>query len=365
MLRASLLLLVGLDASSAAHLSAASRAELRPDVWAPKVLSAKTLSSKTKTTVLPAVTQPAATVLAAPASAVQALRTGQAQHEAQVLDRAAYLSGNLLLVLKFLCIVSNVLFQLSPFARVLRFKAEGSTGDADPAPIVSIAFASCQFLFYGAFAFVVTGKAGFLVLVYSNIIGVVVGFFYSVSYWSYCSDPIQRQLFRNYLRGACTVALMEAICVSMLPKPQALLLIGFVSSSWSLVSTAALIVPLPEVIRTRCSKLLSVPMLVANEVSGILWTLCGLALGDMYIAVPNIVCTLINTVGMILALSLPRVLEDEACKETVQEDMAPKAKPEAPVMRATTVSAAGSDGETGGTTGETGGTPNDIEVAQE
>merc|ERR1719321_994280 len=93
---------------------------------------------------------------------------------------------SLFLVLKMACMMSNLFFQVSPYGLVKRWRDEGNTGQADAAPLVSIFFGCCQWCFYGCFAWYVTGKTGFLVIVYANAIGMFLGAFYVSSFQQFC-----------------------------------------------------------------------------------------------------------------------------------------------------------------------------------
>merc|ERR1719484_505587 len=92
------------------------------------------------------------------------------------------------LVIKVLCMAGNVLVQVSPYPQVNRWESRGCTGEADAAPYVSIAFGGCQWCFYGMFAWIVTSRSGFLILVHSNCLGAVLGTYYVVAFLRNCRN---------------------------------------------------------------------------------------------------------------------------------------------------------------------------------
>lgn len=208
-------------------------------------------------------------------------------------------------VLKSLCIATNIIYQVSPLPIARQFAIKGDTGDTDPAPFLSVAFCCCQFSFYGLFACVATGKTGFLVLVYSNMLGILMGTYYVYSFLSNCVNPKSLRLTSLYLKAIAVVVGCQLAAMLALPVGRALLFVGLVSSGCGLVSSTSLVTTVPEVIRTRSSKSLPVPLLLCGEVSCLLWVACGFTLWDMYIIVPNILCTLITSFALALVWYFP------------------------------------------------------------
>merc|ERR1740121_198493 len=75
------------------------------------------------------------------------------------------------ILFKMSCLASNVLVHVSPFAQVQEWETNGSTGDADPAPYVSIALGGWQWCIYGFAACIINGNDSFLLLVSANCLG--------------------------------------------------------------------------------------------------------------------------------------------------------------------------------------------------
>lgn len=240
-------------------------------------------------------------------------------------------------LLKCGCIGSNFLFQVSPLPIVKRFRHAGSTGDSDSAPFISQMFCCSQFSFYGLIAYIVTRKTGFLVLVYSNLVGICMGFYYVAVFLRHCKNPDIIRLTSKYLTAVGIAVSFQVACLLLLPTERALLFIGLVSSTCSLISAFSLVTAVPEVIRTRCSRGLHKPLLMAAEVNGLLWVTTGLTLWDFYIFVPNVVCVALNTFALGMAWYFPEH-EPAECNRKGSD-----------IASHTSYGAAGTQGETGGT----------------
>merc|ERR1740117_2163794 len=118
--------------------------------------------------------------------------------------------------------MSNILFQASPLPAAKLFMEQGDTGDTDSAPFISIAYGSSQWCFYGLFAFIVTGKRGFLVLVYSNIVGACLGIFYVFTFQRNCKNEEVMYMSNMYFRVLGTLVGVQLICMAVLPAVRAL-----------------------------------------------------------------------------------------------------------------------------------------------
>mmetsp|Transcript_80390 Transcript_80390/g.172066 ORF Transcript_80390/g.172066 Transcript_80390/m.172066 type:complete len:428 (-) Transcript_80390:21-1304(-) len=209
-------------------------------------------------------------------------------------------------VIKGLCMLSNILFQVSPIPQVRQFSKLGDTGEADAAPFISILYGGCQWCFYGLFAFMVTKKSGFLVLVYSNVLGAFLGIYYIWGFQRNCrSDRALRKLFMYY-QAACTLVVVQVIAIGTLPPQQALFFCGLVSSVWSVVGACSLLATLPMVLETKCSASINLPLLTVGVGSGILWLTCGFILWDAWIMVPNVICLVFQLLAIAVVFHFPR-----------------------------------------------------------
>lgn len=208
-------------------------------------------------------------------------------------------------VIKALCMVSNVAFQMSPMPLVKTWKESEDTGEADAAPFVSVAYTGSQWCFYGIFAYIVTAKSGFLVLVYSNIFGATFGCYYVYTFACICQSQMAQKQLTLYLRIAGTLAATQAAAMCVVPWDRALFFSGIVSSACSIASSVSLLVTVPLVLRTRNSKSMPLPLLLASMVSAFLWITCGTMLWDPWITLPNIISVCIITYALSLVYRFP------------------------------------------------------------
>eukprot|EP00927_Polykrikos_kofoidii_P031671 TRINITY_DN27194_c0_g1_i1.p1 TRINITY_DN27194_c0_g1~~TRINITY_DN27194_c0_g1_i1.p1 ORF type:complete len:411 (-),score=52.56 TRINITY_DN27194_c0_g1_i1:87-1319(-) len=209
------------------------------------------------------------------------------------------------LIIKFLCISSNVLCQISPWPIIERCRKKSDTGDMDSAPFIGIFFCSCQSSFYGLSAFFVTGRSGFLILTYSNILGVTLGLYYVVTFLRNCSSRKVLEMTSIYLRCVAAGVTTELSCLLTMPAWRALFFIGLTSSTCCLIGVVSVVTDVPEVLRTGCSKKLLVPVLISNLINAVLWSFCGISLWDPYIAFPNIACVFICCFALSLRVYYP------------------------------------------------------------
>lgn len=197
-------------------------------------------------------------------------------------------------VIKGLCMASNVFFQASPFPKVHKFHQEEDTGEADPAPYVAVAFGGAQWVFYGLFAWATTGTKGFLVVVYANVLGAILGLIYVIVYHRNCRNVAAASSLNLYFRIVAALVLFQAVVIVFLPRERALYISGLVSCMCSVAASASTLATLPTVLRTKSAESIPMEMAVVCMVSGLLWVTCGLMIGDVWLVIPNLVGFLCN-----------------------------------------------------------------------
>lgn len=236
---------------------------------------------------------------------VAARTTGQQTQ--QMSPRARLVATfSIAFVVKALCILSNVLFQVSPLPQVQEFEQKGNTGMTDAAPLMSILYCGWQWCFYGSFAFYITQKSGFLMLVYSNASGALLGLYYVFKFNRYCMDPQSIGQLHLYLRAAVAMASIQIIALNVLSNSSALFFCGLLSSISSVIGAMSLCATLPRVIRTQCSASINVELLTVSFASSVLWVICGVMLSDFWIATPNFMGLTIQTICFFFVMFFPR-----------------------------------------------------------
>lgn len=209
-------------------------------------------------------------------------------------------------LIKAACMLSNVIFQVSPYPLMMKIRTERDTGSTDAAPLVTIMMGGFQWSFYGTFAWLVTARAGFLVIVYSNLFGVVVGAFYVATFQRHCSSSTSRDNLSMYFRIIAALVLMQICAILTQPIEHALLFSGLVSSGCSMASALSPLTVVPTVLETRSSAAMQLPMIWAALVSGTLWAVCGFIIWDLWLAVPNAVSLAVSMFLLLLASKFPR-----------------------------------------------------------
>lgn len=209
-------------------------------------------------------------------------------------------------VIKALCMLSNVVFQVSPLPLVRKFSREQDTGEADAAPFISILYGGCQWCFYGFFAFLVTRKSGFLVLVYSNIMGAFLGIYYIWGFQANCQNKHSLSRLIVYYRGVCIIVGVQVVAIMWLSRQQALYFCGLVSSVCSVLGSCSLLSTLPVVLRDRSSASINLPLLIAGLSGALLWIVCGFILWDFLIVVPNMISLFVQGIALSFVVYFPR-----------------------------------------------------------
>jgi len=221
------------------------------------------------------------------------------------------------MVVKGLCVASNVLVQVSPFPQVMRWQCRDCTGEADPAPFVSIAFGGSQWCFYGLFAWLVTGRSGFLILVQSNLLGAMLGTYYSFSFYHHCRSEESLRSMQKYLSAVSALVLLQMCGICVLPAERALFLTGLVSSFCSFVGATSVLVTIPQVLKSKDSRSIPGPFAFANLCSCIVWSLCGWLLHDPMVLVPALFSMCCSTIALTCKAMYPS-LEVAGNKEGLQ-----------------------------------------------
>jgi len=217
-------------------------------------------------------------------SVESAAGAGQSSVDTTIIGSITFMT-----LIKALCMAGNILVQVSPYPQVQRWEACQCTGEADAAPYVSIAFGGWQWCYYGLFAFILTKRNGFLILVHSNFLGAVLGTYYSVAFYRHCHNAEGRNSFQKYMSAVGTLILLQSSALLVLPIERALFLTGLISSFCSFVGALSMLVSVPTVIRTKDSRTIPGSLVIANIFSSLIWCLCGWILEDPLIAAPNIV----------------------------------------------------------------------------
>jgi uncharacterized protein with PQ loop repeat len=212
-------------------------------------------------------------------------------------------------VIKAICVMSNMVVQVSPFPQVRNWEALGDTGETDAAPYVSIAYGGMQWCFYGLFAYMVTWQSGFLILIEANSLGAMLGAYYTATFFRVCKSESSKASACNYLSAAASLAVFQVCTIGLIPLQRALLLVGLVSAFCSFAGALSVLVTTPQVIKTRNARSIAGPLVTANMVSSFAWIICGCILGDRLIIIPSSASCVACTFCVYLKLVYPSTEE--------------------------------------------------------
>lgn len=190
-------------------------------------------------------------------------------------------------VVKILCMVGNVLVQVSPMPQVQDWQGKGSTGNAESAPYVAMALGGTQWCTYGMAAWIMSKNVGFLVLVYANCLGAVLGCYYTLVFFRNCKNSAAARNLRYYLLAAVFLGVAQSCMWLSVPPARALVLHSFIAGGCSFINAASLLASLPEVLLTGDSAGICGPLVLANFAGSFLWAYWGLLMDDPVIIAAN------------------------------------------------------------------------------
>merc|ERR1719271_1694787 len=190
-------------------------------------------------------------------------------------------------LLKAGAICSSVMLTLSPLRAVWKMQDAGSTLAYPPFTFFCVAACGLQWCMYGTFAFLVTNNYGFLILVYSNVLGVIMGTYYCYTYYKCIKDEVRMRQFMGCIYAAAANYTFEGIVIPPLPPPRALLIVGTLSAFYSVLVSFAPIADLPKIIAKGDISAIPQDVVFASFVASVLGFRCAVMLHDTWILVPN------------------------------------------------------------------------------
>lgn len=210
-------------------------------------------------------------------------------------------NANFEFVIKVFAIGSNILLQLSPLRLITEMRLLGSVGHFSSFPLVALTGCGFQWSFYGYYAWSISQNSGFLMLIYANILGLVLGMYYLIEYSQIAAiSPViydnakatkiatfgmRRQL--ELLGGL--FAIEGIFCLYGGDVADGLLFSGALSALVSILVSASPMVAIPKIWSTQSTKsCLPIDMVLASMISSVLWLWCGYLLGDPWVWMPNL-----------------------------------------------------------------------------
>merc|ERR550537_768806 len=203
-------------------------------------------------------------------------------------------------LLKAAAIMSSVNLTLSPLRAIWRIQQEKDTLTYAPYCFFCVAVCGLQWCAYGTFAFLVTSNYGFLILVYSNVLGVIMGTYYVYTYWCNMTDKYRKKQFMDCCYAAGAIYAFEATVVPSTSHARALLIVGTLSACMSVLVSCAPLAELKTIVKTKDASAIPSDIVCASFMASILWLACAVLLHDLWILVPNIAGLILGGFQMFL-----------------------------------------------------------------
>ncbi|XP_064648562.1 sugar transporter SWEET1-like [Lineus longissimus] len=173
---------------------------------------------------------------------------------------------------------------------------KGSSSDVQFFPFLAM-FSSCS----------VWLKYGFLkedtALIVVNIFGMCLQFCYMTVYYSYTNQ--KSSLHRQMLIGVLAIFPILMHIRSLTDPELAKRRLGLYCCSMSVVSYGSPLSSVSEVIRTKNSGVMSFPLVIANVIVGVEWSLYGVLRQDRFLQVPNMIGTVLGFLQLLLFFRFP------------------------------------------------------------
>lgn len=184
-----------------------------------------------------------------------------------------------LALLTLLFIVANLLWQSGPYMQAKTWKTHLSTGEANAAPYVAIAFGGWQWCVYGALTFWLTGRPELLVLVGGCLPVTFLGVYYLVVFMQHCRRPPAVCSLARYTAAASFLILMQTTAIAVSPA-RALLLVRMVCGLFTLAGAMILAVAAVQLAHPRGDGPLLAPAALKGFLCSVVWCVCGILLAD-------------------------------------------------------------------------------------
>ena len=198
-------------------------------------------------------------------------------------------------VLKVVGTASNIVLQLSPMRLVTEIRMTKSVSGISPAPLLALTACGYQWSFYGYFAFSITENVGFLTLVYANILGLVLGMYYLVTYYVHSE---QTTSVSYGLAAMVAFAAETTYCFLDQDISRSLFFAGTLSAILSIIVSFSPMVSLKTAITEKSLVSVPVDIIIASFVSCLVWTLLGLLLHDPWVLIPNSIGLLLGCIQL-------------------------------------------------------------------
>ncbi|XP_043209729.1 sugar transporter SWEET1-like [Amphibalanus amphitrite] len=183
----------------------------------------------------------------------------------------------------------------------LKVRRKGEAGDVSGLPFAAGTFSCSVWFKYGT----VIRDAPMMAV---NLSGLLIQAAYLAFYYRYCRGSVSLTAVRRQV--AAMVALIAAVYWYVdfheQDREVAQYRLGFMAASASIAFSASPLASVAEVIRSKSTESLPLPLLLVTFLVMLQWAVYGTMIGDSFVQVPNIICTCICGLQLLLFLVYPR-----------------------------------------------------------
>ncbi|EUD66747.1 hypothetical protein C922_02732 [Plasmodium inui San Antonio 1] len=197
--------------------------------------------------------------------------------------------------LKILSIGSSVFMQLVLFPSIFKIIKKKTTGEVDGLPYVVLLFSSFLWLVYGM---LLNNSA----IVCPNLVGLVLGAFYSLMYHKYCKNMWLRQKLFSYYKICGFICFLLYAFLYVLTYEQYELFVGFMAFISSIINFGAPLSYVQIVIKKKNSSLIPLEIATGSLVCSFLWVTYGFTIKDGFVIVPNLCGFILSLLQIALIL---------------------------------------------------------------
>ncbi|SBT75628.1 MtN3-like protein [Plasmodium ovale] len=197
--------------------------------------------------------------------------------------------------LKVLSIGSSIFMQLILFPSIFKILKRKTTGELDGLPYVVLLFSSFLWLVYGI---LLNNSA----IVFPNLVGLLLGIFYSIIYHTNCKNMWLKQKLFSYYKICGFICFLLYAFLYVLTYEQYELFVGFIAFISSIINFGAPLSYIQIVIKKRNSSLIPMEIAIGSLLCSFLWLTYGFTLRDGFLIIPNLCGFILSLVQVALIL---------------------------------------------------------------
>ncbi|KAL5287905.1 swt-4 family protein [Megaselia abdita] len=210
-------------------------------------------------------------------------------------------------------VITTVLQFLSGLPICQQYARNKSTGDSSGFPFIC-GFLSCSlWLRYGTF----TNEN---IVVYVNIIGAVLMFAYSLTYYVFTIN--KRNFVKQFVGAVLALCFSIYLTMGVEEDPKvAIDTLGYICCIVTVCFFAAPLTVLLHVIRTKSAESLPLPLIATSFVVSLEWLIYGIIIKDPFIQLPNFLGCILSLSQLSLFVCYPPKVYSSFAYKAVEQDI--------------------------------------------